>query len=306
MIYPTRAGIVAAAVGAPVALLVATVLPHVWYAGLAWPLAVLALSAVDALTGPPPGAASARVGLPRSASVGATIDVAIGIDFAGTSPGAVEVAFATDALIAPQDDARIRIEIAGGTGSAVAPVVAARRGVTRIDALWLRWKGSLGLVWKQRHIAFDASTRILPDVRPVHERGAQVFQRHALQGLIAQVDRGDGADFDSLVEFRPGMDRRAIDWKQSARHLGLRAKEYRSECNNQIVFAIDAGRQMSEPVAGLPRIDRAVAAMLLAAWVALKLGDRVALHAFDSRPRIASRSASTSGEAVISTMARLA
>jgi uncharacterized protein (DUF58 family) len=28
--------------------------------------------------------------------------------------------------------------------------------------------------------------------------------------------------------------------------------------------------------------------MLLAAWVALKLGDRVALHAFDSRPRIAS------------------
>ena len=28
--------------------------------------------------------------------------------------------------------------------------------------------------------------------------------------------------------------------------------------------------------------------MLLTAWVALKLGDRVALHAFDSRPRIAS------------------
>jgi uncharacterized protein (DUF58 family) len=45
---------------------------------------------------------------------------------------------------------------------------------------------------------------------------------------------------------------------------------------------------MSEPVAGLPRVDRAVSAMLLAAWIGLKLGDRVALHAFDSRPRIAS------------------
>ena len=29
-------------------------------------------------------------------------------------------------------------------------------------------------------------------------------------------------------------------------------------------------------------------AMLLMAWIVLKLGDRVALHAFDSRPRIAS------------------
>ena len=54
------------------------------------------------------------------------------------------------------------------------------------------------------------------------------------------------------------------------------------------MFAIDSGRQMSEPVAGLPRVDRAVSAMLLTAWIALKLGDRVALHAFDSRPRLAS------------------
>jgi uncharacterized protein (DUF58 family) len=44
---------------------------------------------------------------------------------------------------------------------------------------------------------------------------------------------------------------------------------------------------MCEPVAGIPRIDRLVAAMLLTGWLALKLGDRVAMHAFDSRPRIA-------------------
>ncbi|HJO66154.1 MAG TPA: DUF58 domain-containing protein, partial [Sphingomonas sanguinis] len=87
---------------------------------------------------------------------------------------------------------------------------------------------------------------------------------------------------------RSGMDRRAIDWKQSARHLKLFAKEYRTERNSQIVFAIDAGRQMSDPVDGIPRVDRAVSAALLTGWLALKLGDRVALHAFDSRPRVAS------------------
>src|SRR3546814_15041776 len=102
------------------------------------------------------------------------------------------------------------------------------------------------------------------------------------------MNRGDGSDFDALVEFRAGMDRRAIDWKQSARHLKLHAKEFRTERNNQIVFAIDAGRQMTDPIAGLPRLDRAVSAVLQNAWVALKLGDRASLFAFDSRPRLAS------------------
>jgi uncharacterized protein (DUF58 family) len=84
------------------------------------------------------------------------------------------------------------------------------------------------------------------------------------------------------------MDRRAIDWKQSGRHMKLLAKQYRTERNNQIVFAIDTGRQMCDPVAGIARVDRCVAATLLAAWIALKLGDRVAIHAFDSRPRLSS------------------
>jgi len=140
---------------------------------------------------------------------------------------------------------------------------------------------------KRRSSSFNTA-RIDHLYQDPHEQGARLFQRHALEGLIAQMARGEGTNFDALVEYRAGMDRRAIDWKQSARHVKLHAKEYREERNNQIVFAIDAGRQMSEPVAGLPRVDRAVAAMLLAAWVALRLGDRVALHAFDSRPRIAS------------------
>ncbi|MFA7587140.1 MAG: DUF58 domain-containing protein, partial [Novosphingobium sp.] len=44
------------------------------------------------------------------------------------------------------------------------------------------------------------------------------------------------------------------------------------------------GQAMCEPVAGLPRIDRAVSAALATAWVALKGGDRVALFGFTARP----------------------
>ena len=40
------------------------------------------------------------------------------------------------------------------------------------------------------------------------------------------------AEFESLREYLPGLDHRAIDWKQSARHLKLLGKEYRTERNN--------------------------------------------------------------------------
>ncbi|MDO7835940.1 DUF58 domain-containing protein [Sphingobium sp. HBC34] len=301
MIYPTRTAIFSAAAGAPVTLLVALLLPGRWYAALAWPVAVLLACLADALRGAGPGRATLQCSLPKTASVGAQVEGQARIAIPGT-PRA-QLMLDTGPLLVQDDDAPW-IDLPGGQGSAAIPLRAIRRGTARVVRGWLRWKGPLGLVWKQRIVPLDATMAILPDIRPVHDRGAQIFQRHALQGLMAQVDRGDGADFDALVEFRSGMDRRAIDWKQSARHAKLHAKEFRSERNNQIVFAVDAGRQMSEPVAGLSRLDRVVSAMLLTAWVALKLGDRVALHAFDSRPRIAS--GLVSGAAAFGELQRLA
>jgi uncharacterized protein (DUF58 family) len=88
------------------------------------------------------------------------------------------------------------------------------------------------------------------------------------------------------------MDRRAIDWKQSARHAMLLAKDWQIERNNQILLAIDAGRAMAEPVAGVPRIDRAVSAALLTAYVALKLDDRVGLFGYAEKVLAASAIAS--------------
>ena len=295
MIYPTRLAILAAVAGAPVTLLVALLVPGRWQVALAWPAALLIAVVADALTGAMPRAAKAGVKLPASASVGSQVEAVVQADVSGIAPGEVEIAISGDPLLTNDTEAGAWIALENGQGAAVLPLTAIRRGTARIERVWIRWKGRLGLVWKQRSFAANASVAILPDIRPVHDKGALLFQRYALHGLLTQFNRGDGTDFDALVEYRQGMDRRAIDWKQSARHLKLHAKEFRTERNNQIVFAVDAGRQMAEPVAGLTRLDRVVGAMLLNAWVALKLGDRVALHAFDSRPRIASGFVSGAG-----------
>ncbi len=289
MIYPTRMAVLAAAAGAPVALIIAVQVPAIWYAGLAWPAAIILGALIDALLAVSASRVEIGFEVPRTASVGETIEAVVSVEMPRRgSPRRAEIAVAADPLVTIEDDGRAPVWLENGAGGVALPVDTHRRGTAAFPMLWARWRGPLGLVWREKKEASEAVVRILPDIRPVRERGARIFQRHALQGLMVQLDRGDGTDFDALVEFRSGMDRRAIDWKQSARHLKLHAKEYRTERNNQIVFAIDSGRQMSEPVGGIPRVDRAVSAMLLTGWVALKLGDRVSLNSFDSRPRIAS------------------
>ena len=285
MIYPTRTAVIATAAGAPIALAVAAIEPGRWFLALAWPLSIVLLCAFDAVRGA--SSATASVDFPGHAYVGETRDCTVAVSV-GSHPRSAWVALQGSPLIAAEDDGRVRVPLEGGRGAVVMPLEMLRRGLARFEQLWVRWTGPLGLAWRQSTVELGATFPVLPDLRPVHERGARIFQRHALEGLIAQLSRGEGSDFDNLVDFRTGMDRRAIDWKQSARHMKLLAKEYRTERNNQIVFAVDTGRQMCEPVAGLARVDRCVSAMLLAAWIALKLGDRVAVHAFDSRPRLSS------------------
>jgi uncharacterized protein (DUF58 family) len=285
LIYPTRTAVIATAAGAPIALAFAAIEPGQWFLALAWPVAIVLLTLVDAIRGI--AAATARVDFPAHAYVGETRDCTVTVSV-GSRPGSAWVALQSSPLILAEDEGRVRIPLEDGRGAVLLPLEMVRRGMARFERLWLRWRGPLGLAWNQGTIEVGAAFPVLPDLRPVHDQGAKVFQRYALEGLITQLTRGEGSDFDTLVDFRTGMDRRAIDWKQSGRHMKLLAKQYRTERNNQIVFAVDTGRQMCEPVAGLARVDRCISAMLLTAWIALKLGDRVAIHAFDSRPRLSS------------------
>ena len=301
MIYPTRSAVIVTAAGIPLALAVAAIEPTRWYLALAWPVAMVLLTIIDALRGI--ASASARVDFPHHAYVGETRDCTVTIALAGNARNA-RVALQNSPLVATDNDGRFVVPLKAGEGAVAVPLHMLRRGIARFEQLWLRWSGPFGLAWNQGTIKLDLSFPVLPDLRPVHDQGARIFQRHALEGLIAQTTHGEGSDFDTLVDFQTGMDRRSIDWKQSGRHIKLLAKQYRTERNNQIVFAVDTGRQMSEPVDGLARIDRCVSAMLLCAWIALKLGDRVAINAFDSRPRLSS--GFVSGAAAFGELERIA
>ncbi len=296
MIRPTRQSVMLMAAGAPLALLVGVALPQLWAIGLVWIPLILALVALDALLAAAPP--QIDIACPGAVEVGAPLLVDIAVSVA---PPGLEIALATGPRLRARGADTIRF--APGERRARIAFETLRRGTDGIDALWSRWTGPLRLVWRQRVETLDRRIVVTPDIRPVREAAAMLL-RDAQAGEMARVERGEGSEFEALAEWRSGMERRTIDWKASARHHKLFARENRIERNNQIVFAIDAGRVMCEPVAGLPRIDRAISAALLAAYSALRLGDRVALFGFDSKPRIAS--GAVSGTRAFPLMQRLA
>jgi len=288
MIAPTLRSIWLMLAGLPVLLFIAVAAPGLWTLSAGWIAGVLALMLADMVL-----VARAR-------------DLAIGVDapallyMSGEDPASVTFAFArgplplkldvqleTNALIASPRRKILRGWTDGvhETAFALKPI---RRGTGRIERLWARWTGPLGLVAIRKVEPLAVDIPITPNTRWVKEEAVRLYQRDADFGIKMQIERGDGSEFDALREFAAGMDRRAIDWKHSARHRMLLAKEFRTERNHNIVFAFDTGRLMSEPLGGVPKIDRAINSALLLAYVSLRSGDRTAIFGFDARPGVAS------------------
>ena len=283
---PTEQAAWIAAALAPVAVVIAAASPGAWVIAPILGAALVALVLIDAwLAGK---VVRWGVDAPADAEVGQPLRLAAHAVFAKRVTGQAEVMLGCDPRLA--EGGRVAIAVPRspeiGLWEGFAGVTPTRRGTAVIGDAWLRWRGPLGLGARQAVQALDRQVRIWPDLSPVRSPDLQTFLRNAQLGLSNRRIRGEGTQFEALSEYDPGMDRRRIDWKASARHTRLFARENESERNNQIVFAFDCGQAMCEPVDGLPRIDRAVSAALTCGYVALKGGDKVALFGFARTPQI--------------------
>jgi uncharacterized protein (DUF58 family) len=304
VIYPTVRAIGLAAIGAPLALILGVIAPRLWLLGPAWLALVFALVLFDALLGADRRRAILTATAPGALAAGLDGEALLELAFAGGGiPPRAQLALQTNARIdvfPVRADARVAARLAGARFR-LRPV---RRGMGLVEQLWSRWQGPFGLVWKQKVERIAREIPITPNIQGVKDEAIRLFSRNALYGARIQRDLGEGSEFHALNEFRSGMDRRTIDWKQSARHSTLLAKEFRAERNHPIILALDTGRLMCEPLAGLPRIDHALNAALILAYISLKAGDRSGLFAFDSRPTLST--GALSGPSAFAHIQRLA
>ncbi len=288
-LYPTARAVALAALGLPLAAVVAILAPQAWLAGPAWLLFAAGLLIVDGGLSIFSGRLDLTLKAPASLSSNSTDGEAVleAVFSGGFAPRALEVSLeANERLrVAPL---RAHGPTNGGGARFRFQLRPVRRGAAELAQIWARWRGPLGLVWRQTVRPLGRPVAITLDIRSVKDEAVRLFSRNSLTGSRIQHDLGGGSEFHALRDFQAGMDRRTIDWKQSARHRDLLAKEFRAERNHHVMLALDTGRLMCEPVAGAPRIDHALNAALLLAYVGLKTGDRVGLFAFDARPNLSS------------------
>lgn len=283
-IVPTSRAAVLLVFGALAALIIGAIRPEAWIFAPLLGFATFTLIVVDALLA---GRLSAlRVVVPSDAEVGAAAVFGTLVTFRNARAACVEIALECDTRLVPGGRCTFPLHAGESEWRGECGFTPSRRGTGRVTRAWLRWTGPMGLGSRQLQGDLDKEVRVWPNIEGVRSPALQAFLKDAQFGLIARRIRGEGTQFESLAEYEPGMDRRRIDWKVSARHSHLYAKEFETERNNQIVFAFDCGQAMCEPIAGMSRLDRAVSAALATAYVALKGGDRVALFGFASRPEV--------------------
>lgn len=288
MISPTARAIFLMLLGLPLLVGIALLRPELWTLSAAWIGLIGGLIFLDAMIGPALRRFETEVDAPTILYAGGSDPLPVRFRFtSGALPSRLEVQLETNEILEDLPSRGLR----GWDGNerryefTLTPL---RRGTARLVRLWCRWQGPLGLVQKRLIRELGTDIVVTPNIRWVKDEAVRLFSRDAEFGIKTQIERGDGSEFDALREFTTGMDRRAIDWKHSARHSSLLAKEFRTERNHNIVFAFDTGRLMSEPLGGVPKIDRAINAGLLLSYVSLRNGDRTMYFGFDARPGLSS------------------
>lgn len=272
------------AAGAPLSVLPACADPGLWTFWFAYVLLGVAALGADLIFGPRLAGLVVRYEGPERLFVGEKQEVRL---LVASQKGAVTVGARIDVSGGLDEIGELeRLVLDGKERALCLTLRAGKRGLSRIDALWVRTRGPLGLIARRRRIALAIKLHVDPDVLGAGRDAIEYFSTNNIQtGVRVERFRGDGTEFDHLHEYSPGFDIRTIDWKASARHAKLFSREYRAERNRQVILAIDSGRLMGEPLEGIARLDHAIRAALILASVSLHVGDRVGLMSFDETLR---------------------
>ena len=170
---------------------------------------------------------------------------------------------------------------AGARQAAVYHLTPKSRGDYHFGDVHLRMRGRFGMVNRLALVTLPEAVKVYPNLVDT-----ATFNLMARRGRLQQVGiraarlQGAGREFESLRDYMPDDEMRRIDWKASARSGKLVARQYEVEKSQSIILAIDIGRTMLAENDGIQKLDYAINAALLLAYVATLSEDRVGLLLF--------------------------
>ena len=172
----------------------------------------------------------------------------------------------------------------GGEWRGVYHLRPTRRGDYPFGDLHLRLESRRGLLVRHVALPLAATVYVYPNLRAIRRYQLHVRRGRAMEaGLRRARLLGRGTEFERLRDYQPDDDYRRIAWKATARRGHPVVIEHEVERSQNVLLAIDVGRLAATPVGELQKLDYAVNAALVLAYVAAGLGDRVGLLVFADR-----------------------
>lgn len=218
-------------------------------------------------TGGPSAEPAAQLRAGRGA---ATMDVAATIEVRERLPDPLDDGAPVRRLVIPH----------GGELVEERPIRPRHRGRADGGVLTIRQLGPLGLAWRQASRPAEWSAVVYPSLTGASTRALPASARRREAGRRAIRRAGEGRLFETLREWVPGDDTRIIDWKATARRGKPIARQYEDERRQQVLIVVDAGRLLTAEVAGVPRLEAAIAAALHLAHAAAEQDDDVGVMIF--------------------------
>ncbi|XHS77906.1 DUF58 domain-containing protein [Burkholderiaceae bacterium UC74_6] len=295
-VVPTRTGIaalallalvvaLALAVGAPLAGVVALVLPLLGFG--------LVLGAWDLWHSRKLWAASGVTierRLPAAFAIGVSTELKLDLVNPGLLAWQLQVFDALDPLFDFEGLPQKLLLDAQSRATLKFRVTARQRGLVRIGCTQLLWRSRAGLFELRQTLGEAQTLRVYPNFAALARYAWLSGDRRLAQiGIKSYVQRGQGTDFRQLAEYKRGDPLRHIDWKATLRQRKPIVREYQDERDQCVMFLLDCGRRMradeqSAHAGENSHFDDALDAMMLLAYVALNEGDEVGAMTFGCAP----------------------
>ncbi len=211
----------------------------------------------------------------------------IGWDVTNNADRAAPIRFSealAPSLMATVRRADLHLE-SGRSASIETDVEPTRRGRFGLGEIVVRVDGPLGFAGRQEARWEPAELKIFPRFPSRAEAELRLKKSRLDIGVRSARMRGGGSEFEQLRDFTVDDEFRRVDWAATARANRMIVRTYRAERNQTLINVLDNGRLMASQVAGVPRVEHAMDAIMALTTVATGLSDRTGLLVFDGEVR---------------------
>jgi uncharacterized protein (DUF58 family) len=178
----------------------------------------------------------------------------------------------------------IDVELPGKLSEFVWKWTARRRGLYRIEAVYLEALSPWGMWQVRRKDPVAMEVRVYPNLRRNDDLKAL---RQGVSGVHAMRQVGRGREFEKLREYMPGDGFDEIHWKATARRGRPVTKVFQVERTQEVYVVIDrsrlSGRAAGSNTGDETTLERSITASLIVGAAAEKRGDLFGLAAFSDQ-----------------------